>query len=89
MSPLFAADLIRNAVSLTLLLAAPLVASALVVGLIVTLVQAVTQLQEQTLSFLPKLVTMAVMFVLVLPWMMRRLTEFLLAALNTIPSAAG
>lgn len=89
MSPLFAADLIRSAVSLTLLLSAPLILSALIVGLIVTLIQAVTQLQEQTLTFLPKLVTMAVMLVLVLPWMLRRLTEFLLAALNTLPSVGG
>ncbi|MFN0181395.1 MAG: flagellar biosynthetic protein FliQ [Gemmatimonadales bacterium] len=89
MNALFAADLIRNAVGLTLLVAAPLVVSALIVGLIVTLIQAVTQLQEQTLTFLPKLVTMALMFVLVLPWMLRRLTEFLLAALNTLPSVGG
>jgi flagellar biosynthetic protein FliQ len=89
MNALFAADLIRNAVGLTLLVAAPLIVSALIVGLIVTLIQAVTQLQEQTLTFLPKLVTMALMFVLVLPWMLRRLTEFLLAALNTLPSVGG
>jgi flagellar biosynthesis protein FliQ len=85
----FAVDLIGNAVTLTLVVAAPLVVSALVVGLIVTLFQAVTQLQEQTLTFLPKLVTMALMFVLVLPWMLRRLTEFVLAALNTLPSVGG
>lgn len=89
MSALFAADLIRSAVGLTLMVAAPLVVSALIVGLIVTLIQAVTQLQEQTLTFLPKLVTMGVMFVLVLPWMLRRLTEFLLATLNTLPGIGG
>jgi flagellar biosynthesis protein FliQ len=89
MNALFASDLIRTAVTLTLMVAAPLVVSALVVGVIVTLIQAVTQLQEQTLTFLPKLVTMAVMFVLVFPWMLRRLTEFLLAALNSLPTAGG
>lgn len=89
MNALLAADLIRSAVGLTLMVAAPLVVSALVVGLIVTLVQAVTQLQEQTLTFLPKLFTMGVMFVLVLPWMLRRLTEFLLATLNILPGIGG
>jgi len=84
-----AADLIRSAVTLTLMIAAPLVVSALIVGLIVTLIQAVTQLQEQTLTFLPKLATMALMFVLVLPWILRRLTEFVLAALNTLPSVGS
>lgn len=89
MSALFAVDLIRNAVMLTLMIAAPLVVSALIIGLIVTLIQAVTQLQEQTLTFLPKLLTMALMFLLVLPWMLRRLTEFLVAALNTLPTAGS
>jgi flagellar biosynthetic protein FliQ len=89
MNAVFAADLIRNAVALTMVVAAPLVVSALIVGLIVTLLQAVTQLQEQTLTFLPKLVTMALMFVLVLPWMLRRLTEFVLAALNSLPNVGG
>jgi len=89
MNAILAADLIRSAVTLTLMVAAPLVVSALIVGLIVTLIQAVTQLQEQTLTFLPKLATMTLMFVLLLPWILRRLTEFVLAALNTIPNVGG
>jgi len=89
MSAALAADLIRRAVMMTLLVAAPLLVSALVVGLVVTLLQAVTQLQEQTLTFLPKLVTMAVVFVLVLPWMLRELTEFLTLALRSLPSVSG
>ena len=89
MSSSYAAELIRQAVMLTLITAAPLLLSALTVGLLVTLIQAVTQLQEQTLTFLPKLVTMAGIFVLVLPWLLRRLTEFLVVALQTLPSVAG
>ena len=84
-----AAELIRQAVMLTLVTAAPLLLSALVVGLLVTLIQAVTQLQEQTLTFLPKLVTMAGIFVLVLPWLLRKLTEFLVVTLQTLPSVGG
>lgn len=89
MSAAYAAELIRQAVMLTLVAAAPLLLSALAVGLLVTLLQAVTQLQEQTLTFLPKLVTMAGIFVLVLPWMLRKLTEFLVVALQTLPTVAS
>lgn len=74
---------------LTLVVAAPLLLSAMVIGLIVTLIQAVTQLQEQTLTFLPKLLTMAVIFVLTLPWMIRKLSEFLIVAIRSLPSVAG
>ena len=89
MSAVLAAELIRRAVMLTLIVAAPLLASALVVGLLVTLIQAVTQLQEQTLTFLPKLATMALVFVLVLPWMLRQLVEFLVTALRSLPTVVG
>jgi flagellar biosynthetic protein FliQ len=88
-SAVLAAELIRRAVMMTLIVAAPLLASALVVGLLVTLIQAVTQLQEQTLTFLPKLATMALVFVLVLPWMLRQLVEFLVTALRSLPTVSG
>ena len=74
---------------LVLSLSAPLLISALVVGLIVTLIQAVTQIQEQTLTFLPKLVTMAIVFVMVLPWTLRRLTEFLMIAFQAVGTMGG
>lgn len=89
MSAILAAELIRQAVSLTLVVAAPLLLSALVVGLLVTLIQAVTQLQEQTLTFLPKLLTMAVIFVMVLPWMLRKVTEFLVVAIQSLPTVGA
>ena len=89
MNAVLAAELIRKAVMLTLVVGAPLLVAALVVGLLVTLIQAVTQLQEQTLTFLPKLGAMAVIFVLVLPWMLGQLTAFLILALETIVSVGG
>ena len=89
MNAVFAADLVRRAVMVTLVVAAPLLLSALVIGLVVTLIQAVTQLQEQTLTFLPKLATMALVFVLVLPWMLRQLVEFLMTAIRTFPTVVG
>ncbi len=81
-----AVDLVRQAVMLSLAVAAPLLATALVVGILVSLVQAVTQLQEQTLTFIPKLLTIALVFVLTLPWAMTRLVEYLAGMLRSLPT---
>ncbi|MFN8588905.1 MAG: flagellar biosynthetic protein FliQ [Burkholderiaceae bacterium] len=81
-----AVDLVRQAVMLSLAVAAPLLATALVVGILVSLVQAVTQLQEQTLTFVPKLLTLALVFVLTLPWALTRLVEYLAGVLRSLPT---
>jgi flagellar biosynthetic protein FliQ len=88
-SAAFAVDLIRRAVVLTLMVSAPLLVTAVLVGLIVTLLQAVTQLQEQTLTFLPTVVAMAVVLLLELPWMLRELVTFLVVAVRTFPTVGG
>jgi len=61
---------------LTLKLCAPVLAAGLVVGLVVSLFQALTQINESTLSFLPKLVVMALVAWFTLPWMVREMVEF-------------
>lgn len=71
-----AIDLGRRAVSLVLILGAPVLLTALIVGLIVSVFQAVTQIQELTLSFVPKIVAMLAAIALVGPWMLERLIEF-------------
>jgi flagellar biosynthetic protein FliQ len=71
-----AIDLGRRAVSLILILGAPVLLTALIVGLIVSVFQAVTQIQELTLSFVPKIVAMLAAIALVGPWMLERLIEF-------------
>lgn len=89
MSTTLAVDLIRRAVLLTLAVSAPILVTALVVGLLVSLFQALTQLQEQTLSFIPKLVATAVVLLLTLPWMLRQLTEFLVGSMHALPGVAN
>ena len=89
MSPTFAVELIRQALTLALLVAAPLLVTILVVGLVVGLLQAVTQIQEQTLTFVPKLVAVSAVLVLTLPWMLRQLIEYLTQILRTLPMVAG
>ncbi len=89
MTPALALDLVHHAVMLTLLVAAPLLLTALGVGVLVSLVQAVTQLQEQTLTFIPKLVALAVVFLITLPWTLNRLIEYLAGILRTLPTLAS
>ena len=71
-----AGELIRRALLLTLLLSAPILVAGLVVGVAVSLVQAVTQVQEQTLSFIPKIVAMFAAAIVTLPWVGGHLIEF-------------
>jgi flagellar biosynthetic protein FliQ len=71
-----AAELVRLALFLVLLLSAPILLAGLVVGLVVSLLQAVTQIQEQSLAFIPKIVAMFVAAAVVFPWAGRHLVEF-------------
>ncbi|MBL8655289.1 MAG: flagellar biosynthesis protein FliQ [Alphaproteobacteria bacterium] len=66
----------REAVWVMLKIAAPLMLTALVVGLIISLFQALTQLQEQTLTFVPKILILLAVFVLTIPFMSNTLIEF-------------
>lgn len=88
MTPEFATDLMHRALGLMLLTAAPLLLAALGVGVVVSLLQAVTQIQEQSMTFIPKLVIVAVVFVFTLPWMMRTLVDFTVQLLQSLPMAA-
>jgi flagellar biosynthetic protein FliQ len=82
-------DLARHALLMALLLAGPMLATALVVGLLISVVQAVTQIQEQTLSFVPKLIAVGVVFLIALPWLIHTATKYagtIFAALPTLAS---
>ena len=78
-----------NAMLLASKLAGPLLATALALGVIVSLIQTVTQIQEMTLTFVPKI--LAIMFVLVISgnWMLRETTSFTHQLLSSIPTFAG
>lgn len=79
-------ELARNAVLTAVMLAGPLLLVALGVGLLVSILQAVTQLQEQTLSFVPKLLAVAAVMLLALPWMMQVIVKYTVALFRGIPS---
>ena len=71
-----AVDIVRAALLEALLLATPILGSGLLIGLLVSLFQAVTQIQEQTLTFVPKIFVMILVAVMLLSWITIRLSEF-------------
>ena len=71
-----ATDLIRQTLLLALVVSAPMLLIGLVVGVVVSLLQAVTQIQEQTLTFVPKIAAMVVAAILLMPWIGNRLLEY-------------
>lgn len=85
MTPEMVMEMGRDALYVTVLLAAPLLLSALVVGLLVGIFQAATQIQEMTLSFIPKLIALVVALLVAGAWMLRILTEFTLRLFHEIP----
>ena len=89
MTPTTVIDLGRQALELTLLVSAPLLIAALVTGLIISIFQAATQINEQTLSFVPKLIATFITLVLAGPWMITMLTEFIRRLFESIPSMIG
>ena len=89
MTPELVMSLGRQAVEMTLILAGPLLLSALVVGLIVSIFQAATQINEQTLSFIPKLIATFIALLLAGPWMLQMMVEFIGRLLENIPQMIG
>ncbi|MEO7218654.1 MAG: flagellar biosynthesis protein FliQ [Gemmatimonadaceae bacterium] len=86
MSHVLVVDMARNMIMTALLIAAPMLVVALAVGLIVSIIQAVTQIQEQTLSFVPKLVAVAVTFIIALPWIIQIMVRYTSELFRSLPS---
>ena len=86
MSHALIVDLARNAIMLALLIAGPMLVVALLIGLSVSVLQAVTQIQEQTLAFVPKLVGVSVVFLLALPWVLQLLVKYTTELFRSLPS---
>jgi flagellar biosynthetic protein FliQ len=86
MSHALVVDLARNAIMLALLIAGPMLIVALIVGLTVSVLQAVTQIQEQTLAFVPKLVGVSAVFLLALPWVIQLLVKYTTELFRSLPS---
>jgi flagellar biosynthetic protein FliQ len=86
MSNALVVDLARNAIMLAMLIAGPMLIVALLIGLTVSILQAVTQIQEQTLAFVPKLVGISAVFLLALPWILQLLVKYTTELFRSLPS---
>jgi flagellar biosynthetic protein FliQ len=82
-------DLARSAMMMAASLAAPMLLMALGIGLVVSVLQAVTQIQEQTLAFVPKLIAVSMVFLVGLPWMIETAVKYTTQLLRSIPSLAS
>ena len=88
MSPDFVLDLGKQALILTLLLSAPMLLLGLVVGVLISILQSVTQIQEMTLTFVPKIVATVLAMIFFGPWMLRLLMSFSIQIFAKIPELA-
>ncbi len=89
MSPETVMTVSQRALEMTLLLSAPLLLTALLVGLLVGIFQAATQINEMTLSFIPKLVGMSAALLVAGPWMLKQLVAYTTALIQSIPQLVG
>ncbi|MQY51596.1 flagellar biosynthesis protein FliQ [Rhodocyclus tenuis] len=89
MTPEIVMDIGRQAIQVALVVSAPLLLAALVVGLIVSVFQAATQINEATLSFIPKLVATFVTLIFAGPWMIEMVVDYMRRLFESIPQIIG
>ena len=89
MTPETVIDIGNEALWVTAMLAAPLLLSALGIGLLVGMIQAATQIQEMTLTFIPKLIVLMLVLMLAGSWMLGLITDFTIQLIESIPGMIG
>jgi flagellar biosynthetic protein FliQ len=89
MTPEMVMNIGRQAIEMALILSAPLLLAALVIGLIISIFQAATQINEQTLSFIPKLVGTFLILILAGPWMLQMMVDYIRRLFESIPQIIG
>src|SRR5580658_4147622 len=85
MNAAFATDLLKLLMTNAVTLAAPILITAMVIGLAVSLFQSVTSIQEQTLTFVPKVLAIVALLIILMPWMLRTLVEFTAGMIGKMP----
>ena len=89
MSPEFVISFGREALFVSLILAGPALIVGLLVGLVVSIFQAVTQIQELTLTVIPKIIAIGAVLVVLYPWLLSKATDFFRAVLINVPTYIG
>lgn len=87
MTPDSAVELTRAAIFLAIIISTPPLVASMLIGFIISMLQAVTQIQDQTISFVPKLVVMLLALILTLPWTIQQLTEYTTVLFENIPAS--
>ena len=88
MNPEVAIDIFKTTIIFALWIVAPFLLTMLVIGLLTSLFQSVTSLQEQSLTFAPKLVAMSALSLLLAPWLLRTLSEFTISTISRMATLA-
>jgi flagellar biosynthetic protein FliQ len=88
MNPEFAAEILKNLMFQAVTIAAPILLTGMTIGLMISLFQSVTSIQEQTLTFVPKALGIVGLLVLLMPWMLRTVIEFTTAMIQKMPQMA-
>lgn len=86
MSPELVAEIFLRAIKLTILLSAPMLLAGLIVGLIISIFQAATQINEMTMTFIPKMLAVAVALLISAPWMLQTMVDYIQNLFNNIPN---
>ena len=89
MTPQFVVYIGKEAIQLMLMVSAPMLLAGLMVGLGVSILQAVTQIHEVTLTFIPKILAVSLALMIALPWMMQKMLDFMTKLVAQIPSIPG
>ena len=89
MTPETAIEILRSAIMVTLTLMAPILITAISVGLLVSILQTVTSIQEQTLTFVPKMIAVALVLMVSSHWMIRTIVDYTVWLFQRIPSMAS
>ncbi len=89
MTPEFVVEIVQRTIEIAVLLSAPVLVSSLAIGLVVSLFQAVTQINEATLTFLPKILIAGLSLVFFLPWMISLIVSFTSGILTNLPMYTG
>ncbi len=85
MSPDYCVELLKSLMMQVLIISSPLLLTGMAVGLVVSLFQAVTSIQEQTLTFVPKALAVVGMLFMILPWMVRTMIDYTIGIFDKLP----
>ena len=85
MTPEFVIEFAKQAITLTIYLSMPMLGLGLIAGLVISIFQAVTQVQEMTLTFVPKIIAVFLGLLFAAPWMLEELTTFTMHVIENIP----